>query len=62
MAEQNTHGTSVTVVIPNYNGLRFMEPCMAALEKQNCKDNPERAQTSRISKDLRTNNISVHLL
>lgn len=38
MAEQNTHGTSVTVVIPNYNGLRFMEPCMAALEKQNCKD------------------------
>lgn len=38
MAERNTQGTSVTVVIPNYNGLRFMEPCMAALEKQNCKD------------------------
>ena len=38
MAEQNTHGTSVTVVIPNYNGLKFMEPCMAALEKQTCKD------------------------
>lgn len=38
MAEQNMHGTSVTVVIPNYNGLKFMEPCMAALEKQTCKD------------------------
>lgn len=24
----------VTVIIPNYNGLRFMEPCFAALEKQ----------------------------
>lgn len=38
MAEQNMHGISVTVVIPNYNGLKFMEPCMAALEKQTCKD------------------------
>lgn len=38
MAEQNMHGTSVTVVIPNYNGMKFMEPCMAALEKQTCKD------------------------
>ena len=28
----------VTVVIPNYNGLRFLEPCMAALQKQNCRD------------------------
>ena len=24
----------VTIVIPNYNGLKFMEPCMAALDKQ----------------------------
>ena len=24
----------VTVIIPNYNGLKFMEPCMAALKKQ----------------------------
>lgn len=24
----------VTVIIPNYNGLKFMEPCFAALEKQ----------------------------
>ena len=22
----------VTIVIPNYNGLKFMEPCMAALD------------------------------
>lgn len=28
----------VTVIIPNYNGLRFMEPCFAALERQNFKD------------------------
>ena len=28
----------VTVVIPNYNGLRFLEPCMEALQKQNCRD------------------------
>ena len=28
----------VTVIIPNYNGLAFMEPCMAALEKQTCRD------------------------
>ena len=38
MEEQNSHEKSVTIVIPNYNGLRFMEPCMAALEKQNCRD------------------------
>lgn len=31
-------GKSVTVIIPNYNGLNFMEPCMEALEKQTCKD------------------------
>lgn len=28
----------VTVVIPNYNGLKFMEPCFAALEAQSEKD------------------------
>ena len=28
----------VTIVIPNYNGLKFMEPCMAALDKQLCRD------------------------
>ncbi len=28
----------VTVVIPNYNGLKFMEPCFAALEVQSEKD------------------------
>lgn len=27
-----------TVIIPNYNGLSFMEPCMAALKRQRCKD------------------------
>ena len=27
-----------TVIIPNYNGLAFMEPCMAALERQTCRD------------------------
>lgn len=27
----------VTIIIPNYNGLKFMEPCMAALEKQTYK-------------------------
>lgn len=26
--------TMVTVVIPNYNGLRFMEDCFAALDLQ----------------------------
>ena len=24
----------VTIIIPNYNGLAFMEPCFASLEKQ----------------------------
>lgn len=28
----------VTVIIPNYNGLSFMEPCMAALGRQTCRD------------------------
>ncbi len=28
----------VTVVIPNYNGLRFMEPCVSALEAQTYTD------------------------
>lgn len=28
----------VTIVIPNYNGLKFMEPCMSALDKQLCRD------------------------
>ena len=28
----------VTIIIPNYNGLKFMEPCMAALDRQLCRD------------------------
>lgn len=28
----------VTVIIPNYNGLAFLEPCMAALEAQTVRD------------------------
>ena len=28
----------VTVIIPNYNGLKFMEPCFATLERQNYRD------------------------
>ncbi len=28
----------VTIIIPNYNGLSFMEPCMAALKRQNFRD------------------------
>ncbi|MCI6888509.1 MAG: glycosyltransferase family 2 protein [Lachnospiraceae bacterium] len=28
----------VTVIIPNYNGMKFMEPCMEALKKQTCRD------------------------
>lgn len=27
----------VTIIIPNYNGLKFMEPCMKALEAQSAK-------------------------
>lgn len=28
----------VTVIIPNYNGMQFLEPCMKALERQTCQD------------------------
>lgn len=28
----------VTIIIPNYNGLKFMEPCLKALEKQSEKE------------------------
>lgn len=28
----------VTVIIPNYNGMQFLEPCMHALERQTCQD------------------------
>ena len=28
----------VTIVIPNYNGKHFMEPCLASLERQTCHD------------------------
>ena len=28
----------VTVVIPNYNGLKFMDPCFKALDLQLCRD------------------------
>lgn len=28
----------VTVIIPNYNGLKFMEPCLAALNRQDSKE------------------------
>lgn len=28
----------VTIIIPNFNGLTYMEPCFEALEAQNCKD------------------------
>lgn len=31
-------GKKVTIVIPNYNGLSFMEPCFQALERQSCRD------------------------
>ncbi len=30
--------SKVTVIIPNYNGLKFMEPCFCALKSQNCRD------------------------
>lgn len=29
---------TVTIIIPNYNGLHFMEPCLAALRRQSCQD------------------------
>lgn len=28
----------VTIVIPNYNGKHFMEPCLSSLSEQTCKD------------------------
>lgn len=28
----------VTIIIPNYNGLKFMEPCFKALDGQKCRD------------------------
>lgn len=28
----------VTVIIPNYNGLKFMRPCMESLRQQRCRD------------------------
>lgn len=27
-----------TIIIPNYNGLQFLEPCMEALDHQTCRD------------------------
>ena len=32
-----SNAAKVTVVIPNYNGLKFMEPCFKALEMQICR-------------------------
>ena len=34
MNRTNPNVTDTTVIIPNYNGLKFMDRCMAALEKQ----------------------------
>ncbi|MCC8127664.1 MAG: glycosyltransferase family 2 protein [Clostridiales bacterium] len=31
-------GRKITIIIPNYNGLHFMEPCLRALEAQTCQD------------------------
>lgn len=28
----------ITIIIPNYNGVHFMAPCLAALERQSCQD------------------------
>lgn len=28
----------VTIIIPNYNGKHFMEPCLASLNEQTCRD------------------------
>ncbi len=36
--ERTGQTKKVTIVIPNYNGLHFLEPCMAALEVQTCRD------------------------
>lgn len=35
---ERNNGRQVTVIIPNYNGLAFLEPCMKALERQKCRD------------------------
>lgn len=35
---ENGKMKKATIIIPNYNGLKFMEMCMSALEKQTCKD------------------------
>ena len=29
---------SITIIIPNYNGLAFLPPCLAALKRQTCQD------------------------
>lgn len=34
MNDHQYHGRKVTVIIPNYNGLAFMEPCFEALDLQ----------------------------
>lgn len=31
-------GKSVTVIIPNYNGLHFLKPCLESLKGQTCRD------------------------
>ena len=33
-----SNAAKVTVVIPNYNGLKSMEPCFKALNMQICRD------------------------
>lgn len=38
MSDHRTNHKKVTIVIPNYNGLAFMEPCFKALELQICMD------------------------
>lgn len=38
MNDHQYHGRKVTVIIPNYNGLAFMEPCFEALDLQISED------------------------
>lgn len=38
MSSPGSGEKKVTVIIPNYNGLTFMEPCLRALERQKCQD------------------------
>ena len=33
-----TNKAKVTVIIPNSNGLKFMDPCFKALDLQLCRD------------------------